>query len=154
MMKNVSNPYINCSAKINIIELPADENEIWQEDCLSCMTAEVKRPSFPRGSHLSQSLRYCCSVIFLNGVLQDQSTHQDIIYGPEIGRLIKITHYFWCTTNSLLKWGISIKSIQLGLILSIQKNSKDFRTSARGLNLGKKWMQKLGKMPLLDSFKF
>ena len=93
MMKNVSDPCINCSAQINI-ELPADENEIWQEDCLSCMTAEVKRPSFPRGSHPRQSLRYCCSVIFLNGVLQDQSTHQDIIYGLEIGTLIKIAHYF------------------------------------------------------------
>ena len=60
----------------------------------ACTMAERYESSLLSGSHLNQSLWPCGSVTFLTGVCQDPSAHRDIIYGLEIGKLIKIAHYF------------------------------------------------------------
>lgn len=54
-LKKVFNPYTNCSTQPNATELPADENEIWQEGRLNWITAEVRSFSFPDVSPLNQS---------------------------------------------------------------------------------------------------
>lgn len=54
-LKKVFNPYTNCSTQPNTTELPADDNEIWQEGRLNWITAEVRSSCFPDVSPLNQS---------------------------------------------------------------------------------------------------
>lgn len=106
----------------------------------STVIAGVGSSSFPNMSHLNQSTMVLIALLDF-WMACPSIRAPNIIYGLEIRKFIKTAHHYTfnvvSTTNSFLTWGISIKSFQLGLSLSIQENRKDFLNTVVGPNIGK-----------------